>query len=415
MHRIIAASWLGLYLCSSWSMASVSKPWGEFRGPSGQGHAAVQQLPLQWSAEKNVAWKLPVPGQGWSSPVLDDRAVYLTLSEAGVDGSPLSLRVVALDKQSGKIRWNTKIFEPVKVPGIHSKNSQASPTPILAGDKIYVHFGHFGTACLNTAGAIVWTQNQLGYSPVHGNGGSPVLAGDRLIFSCDGGEDPFLAALSTNDGKLLWKVRRNTNAQKTFSFSTPLLIDVRGEIQVVSPGSGVVGGFDPSDGREIWRVRYGEGYSVVPRPVLAHGLLFIGTGYDRPSVLAIRIGGAGDVTESHVAWKTTRGAPNTPSMLVVGELLYMVSDGGIMSCLDAKTGAEIWQERLGGNVSASPVFAGNRIYVQTEEGVGVVVKPGRSFEKLASNPLGERTLASYAVEEGAIYIRTAQHLFKIRE
>lgn len=396
---------------------SISKPWGEFRGPTGQGHASVKTVPLHWSGEKNVAWKTVIPGGGWSSPVVDDRAVYVTAAEPAGGASSLTLRVISLDKASGQVNWDVPVFQPQagKVAGIHNKNSQASPTPLIAGERVYVHFGHLGTACLTTRGALVWTNESLWYPPVHGNGGSPALFGDRLYFSCDAGEDPFVAAVSTKDGKLVWKVNRETQAKKTFSFSTPLVIEVGGRKQLISPGSGVVGGYDPANGTELWRVNYGEGYSVVPRPIFAHGLLFIGTGYDRPSVLAIRAGGTGDVTQTHVVWKTTRGAPNTPSLLVVGDELYMVSDGGILSCLDAKTGREHWQERVGGNVSASPVYAAGRIYVQNEEGLGVVVKAGRTFEKLAANDLKERTLASYAMEEGSIYIRSAKHVFKIRE
>jgi outer membrane protein assembly factor BamB len=237
--------------------------------------------------------------------------------------------------------------------------------------------------------------------------------GDALFFSCDGAADPFVIALDKRTGRELWRTPRRTKVQKTFSFSTPLVITVGGRMQIISPGSGAVCAYDPKTGRELWRVRYGEGYSVVPRPVYAHGLLFLSSGYDRPSVLAIRPDGEGDVTDTHVAWTSSRGAPNTPSMLVVGDELYFVSDAGIASCVDARTGKVHWSERVGGNYSTSPVHAGGRIYFQNEEGRTVVVKAGRSFAPVATNDLGGRTLSSWAVGTDAFYIRTGEHLFKV--
>lgn len=390
--------------------------WPEFRGPTGQGHADSKSLPVQWNANQNVAWKQAVPGRGWSSPVLVNGRLHLTSAVGEDGGQPMSLRALCLEEASGKILWDVAVFgqEPVSAPRIHNKNSHASPTPVVADGRVYVHFGHQGTACLDLDGKIIWKNSDLSYPPVHGNGGSPILVGDKLVFSCDGGSDPFVVALDKANGKVIWKTPRVTHAKRTFSFSTPLLITVKGKQQIISPGSGAVCAFDPETGKELWRARYGEGYSVIPRPVLGHGMIFIGTGYDTPIVMAVRVDGTGDVTDSHVAWTMKKGAPNTPSLLLVGDELYMVSDGGIASCVDAKTGAVHWQERIGGNHSASPVHANGRIYFQNEEGVGVVVKAGRTFEKLFSNDLGERTLASYAAANDALYIRTAQHLYKIK-
>ena len=219
---------------------------------------------------------------------------------------------------------------------------------------------------------------------MHGNGGSPALVDDALVFSCDGASDPFVVALSKLTGAVLWQANRQSDATKTFSFSTPLVITVKGQKQMISPGSNVVCAYDPKNGREIWRVRY-DGYSVIPRPVYGHGLLFIGTGFDRPTVMAVRPEGQGDVTETHVAWKVTRGAPNTPSLLLVGDELFMVADSGMVSCLDARTGSTHWQERIGGNCSASPFHANGRIYLQTEEGLGVVLAAGKG-RKLFRQP-----------------------------
>ncbi len=408
-----------LLLAGCWIVGPAqAEDWPEFRGPTGQGHSAEHNLPVTWRAAgdagaKNIAWKTPIRGTGWSSPVVKAGRLYLTTA-ISAEGQPnASLHALCLDKRSGHIVWDVEVFPEGFVTNIHGKNSHASPTPVIEGSRIYVHFGHEGTACLDLDGKVVWRNTSLKYSPVHGNGGSPVIAGPALIFSCDGASSPFVVALDKNDGKVLWKVPRETDAKKTFSFCTPLVISVNGKTEVISPGSNAICAYDPANGHELWRVRY-DGYSVVPRPIFAHGLLFFSTGFDRPIVMAIRPDGAGDVTDTHVAWTIQKGAPNTPSLLVVGDDLFMVSDGGIASCLDARTGRVHWQERVGGNYSASPVDADGRIYFQNEEGIGVVVKATEQFEKIAENPLGERTLASYAVSDGALFIRSEKNLFCVR-
>jgi outer membrane protein assembly factor BamB len=387
--------------------------WPEFRGPTAMGISTAKDLPVRWSATENVVWKQAIPGTGWSSPVLRDGRVYVTTAVETESGG-LVLKVLALDAAKGTTLWDTVVFEsPVKGPSIHSKNGQASPTPIVTEDRIFVHFGHHGTAALDLKGGIVWHQNGIKYTPVHGNGGSPALVDGLLVFGVDGEKDPRVVALDAKDGKVRWETPRVTPAKRKFSFSTPLVVGESGKRQVISPGSGAVCAYDPKTGTELWRVRYGEGYSVVPRPVLADGMLFLASGYDRPVLHAIRTGGVGDVSDTHVAWTLAKGAPNTPSMVVVDDLLYCVSDSGIASAVEAKTGTVVWSERLGGDFSASIVYADGRLYFQNEVGVGFVVKPGRTFEVLAKNDLGERTLASYAVDDGALFIRTAGHLYRI--
>ncbi len=405
IHTLTFAVALGAHFAAA-------QDWSEFRGPTGQGHFTAKNLPSEWSATKNVAWRTPLPGAGWSSPVLVNGRIYLTSAVAASAPGNQSLRALCLDAANGKIIWNTEVFATPISKG-HSKNSQASPTPIAHDGRLYVHFGHQGTACLDLAGKVIWRNASLKYSPVHGNGGSPILVDNLLVFSCDGGNAPFIVALDKMTGDVRWKTPRETTASKKFSFSTPLLIAVNGQQQIISPGSGAVCAYG-LDGRELWRARYGDGYSVIPRPVFGHGLLFLGTGYDRPMVMAVRPGSTGDVTESNVAWTLTKGAPNTPSPLLVGNELYVVADSGVASCMDAKTGTVHWQERVCSNTSASPIFADGKIYIQDEQGLGVVLTPGKTFTKPMTNPIGERTLSSYAVTDNALFIRGDKHLYRIQ-
>jgi outer membrane protein assembly factor BamB len=261
----------------------------------------------------------------------------------------------------------------------------------------------------------VWRQSSVTYHPQHGNGGSPLLTDGELVFSCDGTENPFVVALDNKTGEVRWKTDRNTKASRKFSFCTPTLIDVEGAKQVILPGSGFVGAYDPKDGREIWRVGYDEGFSVVPRPVYSNGLLFISSGFMRPVVYAIDPKGAsGDVTDTHVVWKHEKGGPLTPSMLAVGEDLYFVSDNGVATSVEAKTGKQNWTKRLGGDFSASPVFAEGRVYFENEAGVTTVVKAAKEYEAVATNDLGERMLASPAVVDGAMILRTENNLWRIQ-
>lgn len=402
-------------LCIFFSVSVLAATdWPEFRGPTAQGHSSARNVPVHWSATTNLVWKTAVPGEGWSSPVLADGSIYLTTAVAA--GTNISLRALCVNAGDGRIRWETGVFQPDAVASEtrHKKNSLASPTAIVGDGRVYVHFGHMGTAALDLAGNILWRQTELAYPPMHGNGGSPALVGDLLVFSCDGDTDPFLVALDARTGRVRWKTMRNTPARNKFSFSTPLVVEVDGRNQVISPGSGLVAGYDPKDGREIWRARYGEGYSVITRPVFAHGLLFVTSSYSRSVLYAIKPAGAtGDVTDTHIAWKHDKGVPHTPSPLVVGDEIYIVSDSGIATCLDARTGTVYWSERLGGGFSASPVLAEARLYFQSEEGVGTVIKAGKSFESLARNDLGERTLASPAVADNTLFLRSQSQLWRI--
>ncbi|MCO6454140.1 MAG: PQQ-binding-like beta-propeller repeat protein [Pirellulaceae bacterium] len=416
--RFIALCCVTAVLLITLSERTGAADWPEFRGPDGQGHASTDNLPLKWSGTENVTWKTPVPGSGWSSPILYRGRLYLTTAvpDSDQEDSGYSLRVLALEADSGQVAWDVEMFRQPgeQAPKIHRKNSHASPTPLARGDQLFIHFGHQGTACLDLTGKILWRQTSLGYQPVHGNGGSPILVDNKLIFSTDGAERTKVIALETETGNVVWEFDRQSTAVKKFSFSTPLAIEVDGAKQIVSPGSDVVSGLDAETGRELWRVRY-DGYSVIPRPVYGQGLVFVCTGYNRPSLLAIDPTGQGDVTDTHVRWQTDKSVPHTPSLLLVDELLYMVSDRGVVSCLVAKTGEVQWQERADGNYSASPLFAAGRIYLQSEEGVTTVLAAGPRFQQLARNELNEPTLASHAVDRSTLFLRTASQLYRIDE
>ena len=392
--------------------------WPQFRGPTGQGHSSERGLPLEWSESRNVTWKVPVPGRGWSSPVVADGRVWLTTAVHRGAGSPgtndvkgASLRLLAYDVESGREVVNVEVFHPSSGTLTNAKNSHASPTPIVDGDRVYVHFGAQGTAALSTAGDIVW-KTRLPYESQHGNGGSPILYGDLLILSCDGSNDAYVVALDRRTGKTKWRTGRRQPFDQ--AYSTPLVIRVGDRDEVVSVGAYRAAAYDPESGKEIWRVSYEDGFSNVPRPVFGHGLVYIATGFQQPSLLAVRVDGSGDVTRTHVAWALRRGAPLTPSPLLVGDEIYVVNDGGIAQCLDAKSGEPRWIQRLGGgDYSASPLFADGRIYFLSEGGVTTVIAPGKEFRRLATNALDGETLASIAVSGGSFYIRSDSSLYRI--
>ena len=392
------------------SVAAAKEEWPAFRGPGGQGHSAERGLPLQWGEDKNVAWKTPVAGLGWSSPVVAGGRVWLTTA---IDQRSISLRLLAFDVASGREVINVEVFNiPSHRRDINPKNSWASPTPVVDGDRVYVHFGADGTAALSTTGAILW-KARFDYQSQHGAGGSPIVYGDLLIFNCDGSDVAFVIALDKHTGKVKWKTNRGVPADQ--AYTTPLVIRAADRDQLISVGAFRTRAYDPLTGKEIWRVRYDEGFSNVPRPVFAHGLVYLATGFQQPSLLAVRPDGTGDVTRTHIAWELTRGAPLTPSPLVVGGELYIVNDGGIATCLDARTGVVIWQQRLGGTYSASPVFADGRIYFMAEQGVTTVMMPGREPRRLATNTLDGGLLASMAIAAQSIFLRTDTHLYRISE
>ncbi|MBM3758237.1 MAG: PQQ-like beta-propeller repeat protein [Acidobacteria bacterium] len=380
--------------------------WPQFRGPSGQGLSPEKGLPLDWSATKNVAWKTAIPGTGWSSPSIAGDRIWLTAAtERGA-----SLRVIAVDSATGKIALDKEVIRITdKGPGIHGKNSFASPTAIVSGERVFLHFGFYGTACVNLKGDVLWKQT-LKYEPQHGPGGSPVLFEDLLIISCDGFDAQYVVALDAASGKVRWKTPRGKGNQ---AYTTPLVIDVEGRAQVVSPGAHHAYAYDPRTGKELWYIEYGSGFSNVPRAVYAHGLVYICSGFFEPVLFAVRPTGKGNVTKSHVAWSHKRAVPLTPSPVVVGDEIYMVSDNGIGTCLDAKTGEVRWTQRIGGNHSASPLAADGRVYFLSEEGECTAIAPGKTYKELARSSVGERTFASLAVSGKALYLRGERSLYRL--
>jgi outer membrane protein assembly factor BamB len=298
---------------------------------------------------------------------------------------------------------------------MHGKNSHASPSPVVDGDRVYVHFGPHLTACLKTAdGSTLWS-TELAYSPQHGTGGSPAIHDGMVIICCDGRDVQYVVGLDKLTGEERWRTPRDTQPSKGFSFCTPLVIEAGGRTQAICPASDAVFALDPATGAEIWRCRYKDGYSVVPRPVFANGLVYVCTGYNRPKLLAIDPTGSGDVTETHLKWEYDRSVPHNPSIVAVGTELFFVSDKGVATCLDALTGKEHWQERLGGNFSASALAAEGRVYFQDEAGICYVVKASPQYELLATNTWapGSRTYASFAVTGQSLLARSEDKLVRI--
>ena len=386
--------------------------WPQFRGPTGDGHYSGAPLVTEWGPDTNVVWKTPIPGSGWSSPIVWKGKVYLTTA-VPKDQGELSLRALCLDVASGKVDWDVEVFQPSKASAakIHKKNSHASPTPTTDGERLYVHFGHMGTAALDLMGKVLWTRTGLYAEPQHGCGGSPILVEGRLVFSCDAHDKQFVIALDAKSGETAWQTPRPKKPGRPFSFGTPTVVEVDGKKQIVSEGSDLLAAYDPKTGNELWRTTF-TGYSVIPKPVVGHGMIYFSTSFDMAKVNAVKLGGKGDVTSSHTAWALAKGAPHTPSPLLAGDELYLVSDRGQFTCVDAKKGSVIWDDKLRGNYSASPILANGNIYVTSEEGKGTLIKAGRTKEILGEFDLKEKTFASFAAADGGLFVRTETLLYK---
>lgn len=391
--------------------AFVAGDWPEFRGPDGLGHAVDHRVPMEWSDTKNVSWKVPIAGLGWSSPSIVDGVIYITTAVPQGDG--LSLRALAISSTTGKTIWDREIRSIEKTPAIHAKNSHASPTPIVRDGAVYVHFGTLGTARLDAkTGAIVWLCKELVYPPMHGSGGSPVLSDGKLVIVCDGSIEPFVCALDAKTGAVAWKTLRSVPARISHSFVTARVTPVDGRKQVLAPGPEHLGAYDLETGRELWKIM-APGWSVVPQPVIFEDLVIYNHDYDNPELMAVRLGGDGDATETNIAWRSERGAPSTPTPLLIGDKLFFVSDKGIASCVDARTGERHWMERLGGNYSASPVYVNDLVLFLSEDGVATWVRPTTAFEVVGKNEITGRTFATPAFDGNAMILRTDTELLKI--
>lgn len=406
--RSMLLSWI---FCTSIALAG--EDWPQFRGPDGQGHSDSVGLPVTWSESQNVAWKTEIPGQGWSSPVVMDGRVWMTTAT----DEGCSLRAVCVDLESGRLLHDVEVFHRDKPIEKHATNSYASPTPILENGRVYVHFGTMGTACLDAATAqIIWQNQELELDHQVGPGSSPALFENLLLFCCDGTDVQYAAALDKVTGQLAWKTNRSGVIDKApdqkKSFVTPLVIRVDGRDLAIMVGAEWAYAYDPRSGQEIWTVKH-PGFSVAPRPVFGHGLVVVSTGFMLPQLLAIRPQGAGDITTSGMAWKSDKSVPTKPSPLIVGDELYLISDVGVLTCLDARSGQQHYRRRLGGNFSASPIAADGRIYCCDEDGRTIVFARGRTYQELASNKLSGRFMASPAVVGSSLVLRTDTHLYRI--
>ncbi len=395
-------------------LAFAQDEWPQFRGPNGQGHANVTSAPTSWSETENITWKADIPGSGFSSPVISGDRIWLTTA---LDEGH-SLHALCIDRASGDIVQNVKVFAELNPPKINVTNSYASPTPVIDGDRVFVCFGTMGTACLNSVtGEVLWRNHELVLDHKEGPGSSPIVVDDLLILNCDGQDVRYVAALDKRTGEIAWKADRSvppaSNMDMNKAYSTPLLIEANGRRELVSPGAMHVAAYDPATGDELWKVLYPQGFSNVPRPVFGDDLLFVSTGYVRATLLAIRPGGNGDVTETNVAWSSDRQAPTRPSPIYVDGRLYVASDRGVLTCYEAATGETLYTERLGGSFASSPIYAAGHIYFCNEKGETTVIKASRTFELVSKNELPAPIKASPAAVGKEIYVRTTEALYRI--
>jgi outer membrane protein assembly factor BamB len=394
--------------------------WPQFRGPGGQGLSGESGLPVKWSGTSNVRWKTALPGPGHSSPVVWGGRIFLTAFRSERSAylprflfSPRGqLVVLGLDRTTGKILWE-RVVATERIEEMHPTNSPASPTPVTDGRHVFVYFGSFGLLCFDVDGNVVWEKRLGPYPNEWGSASSPVLHGDVLLLNVDTDADDYLLAVDKRTGRTRWQTPRGP---VTRSWPSPFIWTTGGREEIVISGSGRVKGYDPGTGRELWAV---DGLTtwVAPTPVSGHdGLLYVAAnGPGGNIIMAIRPGGRGNVTGTHVAWRHERGAPYISSPVLVGDYLYVVRNGGIMTCLNARTGAVVWQERLParGDYYASLVAADGKIYAINEDGEVTVVAAQPSFQVLGVNMMGERTMASPAIAGGQIFIRTDDSLYAI--
>ncbi len=398
--------------------ARAGESWTRFLGPA-CGHTDSKDLPLQWSETEHVKWKTPLPGEGWSSPVVAVGQVWMT---SALDNGQ-SLHALCVDLATGRLVHDIEVFRNAVVPPKHKRNSYASPSPIIEGDRVYVHFGAMGTACLSTKdGKKLWENREFVVDHQNGPGGSPTLHGDKLLLAFDGTDQQYEVALNKTDGKCAWKTERSgvaklaakpTDMRK--AYGTPVVFTIDGRAQSLTTGAERLYAYDPDTGREQWWIDY-PGFSNVPLPVSDGKMLYVCTGFMKPEIWGVKLGGAkGDATASHVVWRQKTGVPDQTTPVVVGDRLYMVSSGGIASCLNTATGEIVWKERLGSDYAASPLVADGRIYFFDTRGKTTVIAPGDKLEILAQNDLADGCMASPAPVGRALIVRTKSALYRIEK
>ncbi len=390
--------------------------WAEFRGPDGDGYGNAANLPATFSDTENVTWKTPIKGKGWSSPVVWGNEVWMTT--ATEDGTSLS--AVRVDLKSGNVTHERRVFFVKKPQYINPFNSYASPTPVVEEGRVYVHFGAHGTAAIDTgSGKVLWTRQDLPCDHFRGPGSSPILFENLLILTFDGFDLQYVAALDKNTGDTVWKTNRNIDygtddGDFMKAYSTPRVISVNGQPQLISPSAGATISYDPRTGKEIWRVKSG-GMNAATRPLWAYGMIYSTTANSGFQLFAVRPDGQGDVTKSHVSWKQAKSIPTRPSPILVDDLIYMVNDAGIFSCVEAQTGRQVWVNRVGGNYTSSPVYGDGKLYFFSQDGDCPVLEPGREFKLLAKNKLEDGCMASPAIADNALLVRTRTHLYRIEK
>ncbi len=399
-----------------WGTSVWAQQWPDFRGPQANG-TARGPVPLRWSETENVVWKTPLPGRGWSTPVIWQRWLWMTTAtEEGKKQFALQV-----DAQTGKLVRQVLVFENPQPEPINPLNSYASPSPVVDGQRVYVHFGTYGTACLDIhTGRILWSRRDLKLDHKEGPGSSPILWQDLLIFHCDGMDVQYVVALDKHTGEIRWRTNRSvdfTGIDPDFrkAYSTPIVVSTpQGEV-LVSAGAQAIYGYDPRTGRELWRLRY-RGFSNVSRPVLAGGMLLINTGYVRAQLWALPWKHyRGEISPKSVLWRVVRNVPRRSSIASDGRWVFLVDDRGVASCLELFTGRRVWVKRLGGNYSASVLLAQGRVYFFSQEGLTTVMEAGPEGRVLARNQLADGMMASPVVAHGALFLRTRSALYRIQD
>ncbi|MFN0052790.1 MAG: PQQ-binding-like beta-propeller repeat protein [Planctomycetales bacterium] len=389
--------------------------WPALHGPRHNSSSDATGLPLQWSESKNIVWKTPIHDSGWSSPVIWGDQVWLTTA---TDDGKQSF-ALCVHRQSGKVIHDLKVFETAEPQDTRQYNTFASPTPVIEAGRVYVSFGSYGTACLDTrSGEVLWKRSDLPCLHWRGPASSPILFGDLLLLHFDDYDFQYVAALDKRTGATVWKKDRDidygtTNGDLKKAYATPLVIEVNGRKQLISQAAKATFAFDPQTGEELWRFVHG-GHSTAARALFGQGLVYLLSGTEK-KLFAVKPEGRGDITATHVAWDYSKSMPRHPSPLLIGEMLYVIDDGGVLTCLEAATGKMAFAERIGGDFWSSLLHADGRIYCLSNQGKTTVVAAEPKFRILAENELDGAFRASPAVSDKSLFLRSETHLYRIGE